>query len=340
MGGIQKASSFLANSLDEFGFEVIMMSLYKSENFFFKLNKEIKYIEPNFERKSTTRFVYVFKMMNFVRKSIKKIKPDIIVAYSEWSNSFVVMATMGLKIPVFLSDRFSPDWNLGTVQTFMKRVMYKKATGIIAQTSYAKEVIFNKIKNKNIEVIPNPVSAIDAIDCPKKNQIVTVGRMAKEKGHKYLIDAFSKINNQEWQLLLVGDGPERKSLEEQTINLGLQNRVIFAGTQKELSKYLSESKIFVLPSLFEGFPNALIEAMSVPLPCISFNCTAGPSDIINDGINGLLVETANSDLLLEAIETLINNENLRNEIAKNAFKIREDLCIDVIIKKYVDFILK
>jgi len=340
MGGIQKASTFLANVFADLGHEVIVLALYKTDKLFFYLNEKVKFIEPSFDRSAYSPWLYVIKMMLYIRRNVKKINPDVVMAFGEWTNSFVILSTRQLSIPVFLSDRMSPTLSLGRIQNSLKKQTYPFATGIIAQTSYAKHILSEKTKNRNIEVIPNPVNAIDVTECPKKNQVITIGRLTKEKGHTYLIEAFSKIKNKEWQLLIVGDGKERESLERKCTELGLQNRVIFAGEQKDLTKFLSESKIFILPSLSEGFPNALIEAMSVPRACISTDCIAGPRDIIEDGVNGMLIEPANSDSMAKAIDTLIEDENLRNSIAKNAFKIRENLNIDVIAKRYLDFITK
>ena len=338
LGGIQKASSFLANSLDSLGHNVILLSLYKTNTIYFNLNKGIEFIEPTFDRSTNSPQRYVLRMMLYIRKWLKLLKPDVILSFGEWTNSFVIIATRRLNIPVFVSDRMSPMLSLGLIQNFLKKVMYKHADGIIAQTSYAKNVLNKNTGNCNIKVIPNPVSIVNLVECPKKNQIITIGRLSKEKGHKYLIDAFSKIKNKQWQLLIVGDGTERQSLEMQCIDLGLNHRVTFVGGQKELSNYLSESKIFVLPSLSEGYPNALIEAMTLPIACISTDCIAGPGDIIKDEINGLLVEPANSDMLAKAIDRLIDDDCLGNFIANNAYKIRDELNAEVIVDKYLSFV--
>ena len=121
--------------------------------------------------------------------------------------------------------------------------------------------------------------------------------------------------------------------------LGITDRVHFEGRKEDFAKDLSESEIFVLPSLSEGYPNALIEAMSVPLPCISSDCVAGPSDIIKNGINGILVEPGNADAMAKAMTLLIENKDLRDNLAKEAYKIREELATEKIAQKYLDYVL-
>ena len=114
--------------------------------------------------------------------------------------------------------------------------------------------------------------------------------------------------------------------------------VVFHGFMKDFNNLLGESEIFVLPSYHEGFPNALLEAMSVPIACISSNCVAGPSDIIEHGKNGLLVEPGNVEELAAAINKLIQNKELRDSLAREAYKVRETYNFEKIARQYLDFI--
>lgn len=336
-GGIERASVSLANYFGELGYEVNVLALYKTEHFYL-LDERITLIEPQFTRECINRNFYVLKMMTFFRKIAKKIKPDVMLAFGEWTNPFIVLASFGLHIPLFLSDRMSPSLSLTPVHRFLKKTLYKKANGIIAQTHYAKAIIKTLTNTSNIKVIHNPVNSINKTNCSIKNRIVTVGRLSKEKGHRYLIESFAKVNNIDWELSIVGDGNEREALQSLADKLGVAERVIFHGHQRDFSLQLSEAQIFVLPSLSEGFPNALIEAMSLPLACISSNCIAGPNEIIQDGVNGLLVEPGDVNALANALNRLIENHELRGLLASGAYKVRESLAFDKIAKQYLDFI--
>lgn len=338
-GGIERASNSFANYIAELDYKVVVLSLYKSPHFF-NLDNRIVHVEPAFSRTTLNKYFYLIKMMLFVRSNIKKVKPDVILAYGEWTNAFVVLANYGLKTPIYLSDRMSPTLNLTRLHRFMKGFFYKRATGVIAQTSFAKEQINIRTGATNIKVIGNPVNCIEKVTCKINTTIVTVGRLSKEKGHEILIKAFSRIQNCKWKLSIVGDGPERGDLEKLVEALKISDRVIFHGFQKDFAKHLSESQIFVLPSLSEGFPNALIEAMSLPLACISSNCVAGPSDILENNVNGILVEPGNVDELANAIDRLIDDEALRISLAKEAYKIRKKLSFDKIAAEYLNFILE
>lgn len=336
-GGTEKDMSGLANYYCSKGIKVDILLLFKMDRFY-AIDKRIEIYEPDLDRKSMNKYVYAFGLIPFIRNILKKTNPDVILSFGEWFNPFVLLATRRLKYPVFICDRMSPGLKFGMILDTAKKFLYKRAKGIIAQTNYAADIIRKRTNAKNVVVIPNPLNLMRYMLCEKKNYIVTLGRLSKEKGHIFLIQAFAKINNHDWTLHIIGDGPMRLELEDLAINLGIEKKVIFHGHLKDFSIIFSESKIFVLPSLSEGFPNALVEAMSVPLACISSNCIAGPSDIISHGENGLLVEPANVEALTGALNELIEDETLQNKLSDNAYKIRERLNYKKIAAEYLKFL--
>lgn len=336
-GGIERGFTTLANYFSGQGFQVTVLLLFKSDHFF-QPDYKIRIIEPGYRRKKYYKYYYAGRTILYLRKKLREINPDVIVSFGEWINPFVIFSTRGLNYPVFVFDRMSPHLRLGFVIDNAKKLFYKKASGIIAQTPFAAEVIRRKTGAKNISVIPNPLHALNYPPLAKKNQICTLGRLSKEKGHKYLIEAFSGLKHKEWTLHIIGDGPERSSLENLTRSLFISDRVIFYGHLPDFTEILSQSQIFVLPSLSEGFPNALIEAMSVPLACISSDCVSGPADIINPGENGMLVPPGDINGLSEAMNDLIENPLKREHLAKQAFRIRERLDIQKISADILSFI--
>lgn len=333
-GGIERASTTMANQFAKWGHEVFLVALYKSKPFL-SLEASIKFIEP--QREIGSR-LYVLFMMTYIRNQIKKIKPDTILAYNEWTNPYVLFALQGLHYPIYVTDRMSPLAKCPPITEFLKKIYYKRANGIIAQTEFAKKIIGGKTGATNIKVIPNPVNTIEKIDCEKHNYFITVGRLTREKGHRYLIEAFAKIKNNGWKLSIVGDGFEGEELERLADQLGVRSRVIFHGCQMNFAKQLSEAKIFVLPSLSEGFPNALIEAMSVPLPCIATRCTPAMDEVAQDGENALLVPKGDPNELAKAMERLIADKHLQEHLAKNAYTVRENLCFEKIARDYLKYI--
>jgi len=337
-GGIERVSVCLANYWAEKGYNISILALYQSEHFY-QINNTITFIEPEFSRKNLTKYAYVAKMILFARKYIIHYQPDTILSFSEWTNPYVVLSNLGLPYKLFLTDRMNPLAKLPFLSEFLRKTLYKKATGIIAQSTFAKEILYRRTKAANIRVIHNPVNTINKIECKPKNRIVSVGRLTPEKGHIFLIKAFAKLKNKEWELSIVGEGTEMDRLMNIATELGLQDRVIFYGQLQNFSRQLSEAQIFVLPSLKKGFPNALLEAMSVPMACITTDFFQGKNEIVQNGINGLVVRPGDIIELTDVMEKLIMDEELRLKLAKNAFHVREVYKFEKIANQYLDFIL-
>lgn len=334
-GGIERASTSMANHFASIGHEVVILALYQSVHFF-DLHPSITFIEPSFPSGSK---LYMLKMMSYVRNEVKKIKPDTILAYGEWTNCFVGLALSGLKLSLFYTDRMRPNGHLPLAHRILRKIYYPRAKGIIAQSEFAKRIISERTGATRIRVIYNPVNAIEKVDCEKKKVIVCVGRFTAEKGHRILVDAIAKLKHTDWSLSLVGDGPLRDDLEKQVEQLGVKERVVFHGAMKDFRKELSEASIFVMPSLREGFPNALIEAMSVPLPCIATRCTEAMDEVVSDGENAILVPSGDSTALAKVIDNLIDNPEYQEKLAQNAYSVRERLDFEKIANEHLKYIL-
>ena len=218
------------------------------------------------------------------------------------------------------------------------------ADGVIAQTNKAKEKFSKNFGDKQIvRVIPNAIdlSILEATNTVKvrENKIVWVGRFHPVKGLDYLIEAFRKIAMEtDWNLVLVGDGPLYNHFKQLSFQMNLASRIEFVGKTTNVYAYLLQSDIFALTSLSEGYPNALCEAMAAGCACVSFDCSAGPSDIINHYENGFLVDYLSTDDLYEKLMILINDNALRTKFQTNAIQIRDRLSLDQIGLQYLDFL--
>lgn len=336
-GGQERGLSSLANYLSHKGYQVTIINLFKTVQFY-EIDERINVYWPGIRRSSYHRLTYALLILPYLRKTVRKVNPDVLLSFGEWFNPFVIFSTRFMGYPLFVLDRMGPHMKLDPMINLARKLFYKAADGVIVQTNAAANIILERIKVRRIAVIPNPVNVINAVPSVKKKQIVTVGRLSGEKGQIILIRAFAGIVHKDWTLHIVGDGPDRSVLEKEASSLGVGERVIFYGHMKDFSQVLGESEIFALPSFYEGFPNSLIEAMSVPLPCISSNCVAGPDEIIHDGINGLLVEPGNVEALESAINVLIATPDLRAKLAQEAYKVRETLSFEKISHQYLDFI--
>ena len=337
-GGAERVISQLANQFVEENF--VFLILLANSEIFYEVDKRVTLITPDFETATLNRYLYAAKLFPFLRRTISEISPDTVLSFGRAYNPYVLMATLGLGIPVFVSDRGNPFYNSGFLNETVRKIIYKKATGIISQTKFSADIVKKNIKHSNIKVIPNPIRAIIKHEVQREKKIIFVGRLVKGKGVNFLLNSFAKLPYKDWKLEILGDGPEYKNLSLQAENLEISNRVNFVGKVKDVDFYLSKAEIFVFPSLAEGFPNGLAEAMANGLACISFDCITGPSDLIEDGVNGVLVKVGDELTLEQKIKELIENEILRKSFQQKALKINEDYHIDTISKIYLDFITK
>ena len=172
-------------------------------------------------------------------------------------------------------------------------------------------------------VMPNPVVAPPSVSEARLSQapsLIAIGRLHPQKGFDLLLRAFHKIQAKypDWQVTILGEGVMRAELEQLRSQLNLVDRVHLPGLVSNVPTYLDRADLFVMPSRFEGFPMALCEAMAYGLPVLAADCLSGPRDIIDDGVNGVLVKTEDIDALAAGLDKLMSDPAKRQQLAKNA----------------------
>uniref|UniRef100_A0A832G325 Glycosyltransferase family 4 protein n=1 Tax=Ignavibacterium album TaxID=591197 RepID=A0A832G325_9BACT len=338
MGGAEQASVNLANGLQSVGKQITYISLFMQEKFF-KLNSEIKFIEPeNFNIKKLN----LIETLLWLRKIIKKENPDAVIVYQKFYSAIVLLALAGTKYRVFISERASPLFKWSTHVSIFNKIVFslRKPDGVIAQTSIAAEYQQKYYGKKvPIKVIPNIVREVKLFpEIKRENIILAVGRLGDHlKGFDSLIKAIS-ITKNNWELHIAGGDEDGEYLKQMARDLNVLNRIKFLGKVKNMDEVYARAGIFVIPSRSEGFPNALLEAMAAGLPCIAFDFIAGPRDIITDGINGIIIEDGNIDALARAIDELVADPKKRLSLGKNALSVREKFHAKVITNQVLNFI--
>jgi glycosyltransferase involved in cell wall biosynthesis len=159
-----------------------------------------------------------------------------------------------------------------------------------------------------------------------------------EKGHERLLQAFATLapRHPTWTLTIYGEGPERPRLEAAIATLGLGERVFLPGATTEPFARLAEADLFVLSSTYEGFPNALCEAMAVGLPVVSFDCPSGPAELITHSVDGLLVPPGDVGGLAAALDRLMGAPTERAQLGARAREVRERLTLPAILAMWDD----
>jgi glycosyltransferase involved in cell wall biosynthesis len=339
-GGAERVISELANSLSQNGHNVSVV-LWLGGNQFYQLDDKVKLIDFKLQHASKLdKIIGLLKVTYKLRKLYMQEKPDAVISFLTRTNIIAILSGLFLDTKIFISERNNPYlWdNNSQLILLLRNFTYKRATGFIAQTKTAQKLASQKF-HIGSQVIANPIKSISlSPDIKKEKIILNIGRLHEQKGQKYLLEAFSKLNTREWKLVILGEGPERANLESLALTLEIQDYVDMPGSVNNIDEWLQKASIFAFPSMYEGFPNALLEAMGAGLPCISFDCDTGPRDLIRNNKNGILIPLKDVNTLTKALKGLINDEEKRDEIASEAKKVTNIYGVNNITKKLLNYI--
>lgn len=206
----------------------------------------------------------------------------------------------------------------------LRRLLYRRADVLTANTKGVMESLAPLFEGCELALLPNPLPMPEISPAVgtsgDREGFVTVARLVPQKGIDVLIRALEMASGSaaDWTLTVVGDGPERSRLEQQVRVAGLQERVSFLGFRSDPQTFLLRAGVFVLPSRFEGMPNALLEAMAAGLSVVVTDASPGPLEVVVDGISGLVVPTDDAQALAYAMERLAADSNLRERLGAMA----------------------
>ena len=322
-GGAERVCVSLANGLVKRGFKVELVvlglkdSIRKEE-----LLPEIKLVDFNVHnaRKSVPAFI----------EYIKQNRPKVILSFNREISIILIVLRMLFRFDFKLISRninfFSLEKNHkeglwhGVIVNYLVKKFYSLSDYIIAQSTDMGEDIksYLKIESNKVRVINNPINGEienymrkirnSTIKAKKEDYFLCVGRLEEQKAFHYTIDAFARIhkNYPTMRLKIVGKGVLKNELKEQVNRLGLEKNVDFEGFQSNTIPYFVSAKIVLLTSLYEGFPNVLVEAIALGTPVVSFDSPSGPSEIIENGVNGYLVNYQDNEHLEKCMEMALN----------------------------------
>jgi len=340
-GGAERVLTLLANYFSKNN-DVTILTFSNNEPFY-PLNKNIKLIKLNLIKESHNIFETIInsiKRVLVLKKVLKDIDADINISFMTHTNIISIIATKLNGQKSIISERIAYDFYNSKILNFTRKIIYPWSDLLIVQTNSDKEHYIDILNTDKIEVIYNPIETIDCDNIKKENIILSVGRLETQKGFDSLIKAYNKIVDINWKLFIIGEGSQKEKLNNLVKEYNLDNKVFLIGNQKNIFEWYKKSSIFVLSSIREGFPNVLLEAMSCGCAVVSFDCPYGPGEIIENEVNGILVENQNINKLALAIKDLIDNDKLRESISKNAIKVRDKYSIINIANKWEEVIKK
>ena len=330
-GGIERMSTMMMNDMCERGHEVYLFTWdLHGAKANYELDSRVSWKCLNYTNVNVkVNFAVRLKRFFIMRQVIKSFYPDVIIAFQHGVFLNTAIAMIGSNIPIIAAEREAPE-RLNFLKSgkfsFFYFQSFRLASVITVQIKRYREGYPLYLKGKIVD-IPNPVVPVknQADTMLKGNKtLLIVARLGYQKNIKVLLQAFLLIAKDfsDWSLAIVGDGEDRKCLEMLSHCSKYSDQIIFHGDQKDVHVYYANSQLFCLPSRWEGFPNAIAEAMAHGLPCVGFSECAGVNDLINHNVSGLLAAGNDSiESLSLALSTLMKDEKKRGVMGKNSKKI-------------------
>lgn len=347
-GGAERVMTTMANYWARRGEEITLLTLDDRSKPFYRLDEEVRHISLGVACSSANvakGFSNNLKRIRSLRREIHHSRPDAVISFMDKTNVITLIATRGLGLPVIVSERTDPAmYQIGRIWNLLRELTYWSADCLVVQSKYMRSYFSSEVQAR-AWVIPNPVLRPQALENSSainlaKPTIVAMGRLERLKGFDLLLHSFARLSDRfgDWNLAILGEGPLRPELESLSNELGLAERVVMPGRVQNPHAILSQADLFVMSSRFEGFPNALCEAMACGLPVISTNCPTGPADIIRDGTDGLLVSRENVEALSTAMERLMSSEDERKRLACNATDVITRFGLEKVMKMWTDLL--
>lgn len=347
-GGAERVITNLAHQFAAEGYEVYIATEWYAENEF-RIDKSITrvHVGLNAEEEGRGRIAKLRIREKRLRAFIKKVRPDVVVAFCHKANYRAITAALGTGIPVIVSVRTDP---VGHYDKWDDKIqiplLFPRAAGCVFQTEGQRDFFPVKVQRKS-RIILNPLNN-KYLDIPKPEarvkEVVQSGRLVDFKNQLMLIRAFDKVHQKhpDYVLKIYGgdSGDGTKELLEQLIAERKAEAYVFLmGASDSLERQLVNASVFAFSSDWEGLPNALLEAMALGLPIVSTDCPCGgPRTVIQDGVNGLLVPIKDEDAMAEGICRLIENPELAERLGSKARDIRNIANSKAVFEQWQDYI--
>ena len=341
-GGAERVIANLANQFVANKYQIIVVTTTRIENEY-HLDSWIKRICLNdYINISGNRIIKNLKIIKKLRCVLKKEKPDIIISFMQEPNLRAILAARGTNTKVLISVRNDPEKEYpGKIGRIIGKKILPLADGCVFQTEQAQKWFPISLQKKSAIIFNEVADSFFETSRNSSDNIITIGRLNKQKNQVLLIDAFAEVSKKypDEKLLIYGEGNLKEFLEKEIERQNLSNRVFLMGTTDRVPEVLSKAKMFVLTSDYEGMPNVLLEAMAVGVPCISTDCPCGgPRTVIESGKNGLIISVNSKNELIKQMEYMLANPNIANKMGITAKKDAERFRPDNVFKEWEHYI--
>lgn len=331
-GGAERVVSLLANHWASAGRRVTIATYAPPTRDHYRLDPAVTRLQLAPEVYESRGLLANIRRIRALREALRVQRPDVAVALMESTNVLLALARSARRGPVCIgAERIHPPRHAVTpVWAWLRRIAYGRLDAVVAQTEATAAWLRAHTRARRVAVIPNPIAtpqpvepAAAAAAAARRPFVLAVGRLHPQKGFDLLIEAFASLaaRHHTLGLVILGAGPEGPALRRRATELGIGERVVFPGNVVDVAPWYRNAEVYVLSSRFEGFPNALLEAMAHGCAVIATDCETGPSDIIRDGRDGVLVPVGQVQALAEAMAALLDAPQRRAELGRTAAEV-------------------
>jgi len=341
-GGAERVMASLVGRLSDRGHEVTLITLDDGLNDRYEVSAAVHRIGLGVMGDSDNLPAAVLATLGRVsalRRALKRSKPNVVLSFCDQTNALTLLASRFWSVPVVVSERSDPaSQPMGTPWRQLRPYLYRHAQAVIVLTAAAATTVAPWCAASPIvipsAIEPPPTATVTPGD--HHRTLIAVGRLEHEKGFDQLIAAFSMIANRvpELRLVIHGEGTLRNALQNQRDSLGLKHRIDFPGWTRPIWPVLEPGSVFILPSRYEGFPSALLEAMASGMACVAFDCPSGPAAVIRNQVDGLLIAAGDIKALAESIERLLLDNPLRLRLGEVARQVTTRFSWNAMIDRY------
>ena len=340
-GGAERVATLLCNEWVRQG-HILALASFDVEDPFFPLDEgiDIHAITASTSSGLTARLRANVSRISDLRSWLRRFRPNAAVSFMTEANVAAAWACRGLGVPLVISERNQPERpGLGALRKIARRRSYPLASAMVVQTDEIASWAKARFRIP-IQVIPNPVQI--GPDQPRRRGdaklIMSIGRLTPQKGFDVLVKSFAGVagKHPDCRLVIYGEGPDRPLLEGLRSESGLGGRVSLPGLTKDSARALRQADLFVLPSRFEGYPNALLEALASERPVVATACPGATAEILANGVYGMLVPPDDVAALTNALDSMLSAPELRDAYASKARRAVAELDVATIGRRWLD----
>lgn len=346
-GGAERATANLANHWASRGWAITILTM-AAEADYYALHPSIDRISLDMATEGGSLFLGLWnniRRVRMVKRLLGRIEPHIAIGVMSTGNILLALATLtSPNVATIGTERtYPPRMASNSMRGLARRWAYGQLDAVVALTEDSRTWLARNTTARRLAVIPNglvwplpvqnPVVKPNDFSGADRKVLLSVGRLEEVKGFDMLVDAFARIaaGHPDWDLVILGEGPERTAIEKQIHAARLEGRILLPGRAGNVGDWYSRAALYAASSRFEGFPNSQVEALAYGLPVVSFDCDTGPRDIIRPEIDGLLVPPNDPAALASALDRLMSDETLRRSLAARAPEARDRFSFDRVI---------